>query len=73
MIVSSICSARQTGQAAAHLRFEDLFRLAGFPFRQRFADADNGLERGGVGGVGFFGNQFVAFLLDTGGARNGRG
>jgi hypothetical protein len=35
----------QTGEAAAHLRFQNFFHLAAFAFGQRFADADNRLER----------------------------
>ena len=53
----------QARQAPAHLRVQDLFGLPAFAFGKRFPDANNRLERGGVGGQGFFGDQFVRFLL----------
>jgi hypothetical protein len=53
----------QSGEAAAHLRFENFFHLAAFAFRQRFADADNRLERRAVGGLRLFGDERVRLLL----------
>ena len=49
----------QAGEAAAHLRFQNLFHLAGFAFRQRFADADDRFERRAMHGRRLFGDERV--------------
>ena len=42
-----------------------------FPLAQGLANANNRLERGGVGGVRFFGDRARCFPSGTGAARNG--
>ena len=42
----------QAGEAAAHLRFQDSLGLVGLALGKGLAHADDGLEGGGVGGMG---------------------
>ena len=47
-MVPTICSVAQTGEAAAQLRLEHLFRLSPIAFGEGFTHADNGIERRGM-------------------------